>query len=97
MNEDRFLERLREDARPLRYDAGDVAVTRVSARVRSRIGQPAFAEILAAWFRPLAASLTAVALAAAISLTLYERSQTVPMSGDSVEVAVGGDIYSVVD
>ncbi|HSP17622.1 MAG TPA: hypothetical protein VLV78_22950 [Thermoanaerobaculia bacterium] len=97
MSEDRFLERLRGEARQLRYEPGDVAVTRVSARVRARIVGPALAEILAAWIRPLAASLSAIALAAAISLTLYERSQPVSINGDTVEVGVGGDVYSVVE
>jgi hypothetical protein len=97
MSEDPFLERLRTEARQLRYRPDDAAVTRVAARVRERIGQPAFAAVLAGWFRPLAASLSAIALAAAISLTLYERDQPVSMGGDAVEVALGGDVYSVVE
>lgn len=97
MNEDRFLERLRSDARQLRHEPDDLVVARVAARVRARIAQPAFSAILAAWFRPLAASLSAIALAAAISLTLYERNQPVSVSPDTVEVALGGDVYSVVE
>ena len=97
MNEDRFLERLRGDARSLRHEIGEVAAARLAARVRSRVMQPTIAEFIAAWFRPLAASLTALALAVSIGLTIVERNQAVSLSGDSVEVAVGGDVYSVVE
>ena len=97
MNEERFLERLRGDARQLRYEVDDVAASRVAARVRARVMQPTIAEFIAAWFRPLAASLTALALAISIGLTIVERNQSVSLSGDSVEVAVGGDVYSVVE
>ena len=98
MNEDRFLERLRNDAHGLRYEPDDAVVTRVAARVRERIAQPAFASILASWFRPLAASLSAIALAAAITLGVYEYNQPLSINNDdSVEIALGGDVYSVVD
>ncbi len=97
MNEDRFLERLREDARKLRYDVDPVAASRLTARVRARVMQPTIAELIAAWFRPLAASLTALALAAAIGLTIAERNQGISFTGDPVEVAMGGDVYSVVE
>ncbi len=97
MNEDRFLERLRDDARQLRYEVDPVAASRLAARVRARVMQPTIAELMAAWLRPLAASLTALALAAAIGLSIAERNQTLSFTGDSVEVAVGGDVYSVVE
>src|SRR5437764_3271630 len=97
MNEDRFLERLRGDARALRYDAGDTAASRLAARIRARVSQPTIAELIAAWFRPVAASLTALALAATIGLTLVERNQAISWSGDPVEVSVGGDIFSVAE
>ncbi len=97
MNEDGFLERLRGDARQLRYEAGDVAASRVASRVRARVAQPTIAEFIAAWFRPLAASLTAIALAATIGLTILERNQTISWNGDSVEVTVGGDVFSVAE
>ena len=98
MNEDRFMERLRDDARKLRYDAGDAAVTRVAARVRERVAQPTIAELIAGWIRPLAASLTALVLAATIGLTVFERGQAISWSGDSVEVTLGsGDVFSVAE
>lgn len=97
MNEDRFWERLRHDARQLRYDVDAVAASRLAARVRAHMMQPTIAELIAAWFRPLAASLTALALAAAIGLSIAERNQAISFTGDSVEVAVGGDVYSVAE
>jgi hypothetical protein len=97
MSEDRFLDRVRHDARELRYEAGEAVLTRVSARIRERIGQPTVSEFLAAWFRPLAASLSALALVATIGLTLFERSEALAMTGDTVEVSMGGDVYRVAD
>ena len=97
MSEDRFFDRVRHDARELRYGASDALLTRVSARIRAGIEQPTVWEFLAAWFRPLAASLSALALVATIGLTLFESSEALAMSGDTVEVSMGGDVYSVVD
>lgn len=97
MNEDRFLDRVRSDARQLRYEIDAVAVNRLSARIRSRLARPAsVAQFLAAWFRPLAASLTALAIAAGIGATILERNQTISL-GDPIEYSVGGDIYSVAE
>lgn len=95
MSEDRFLDRLRHDARQLRYEPDDFVTTRVAARVRARLAQPDVAQLLAAWFRPLAASLTALALAATIGFTLFDRSDSLSLSGDSVEISMAGDTYSV--
>jgi len=97
MNEDRFLERLRGDARQLRHEPDAVAASRIAARVRDRVVQPTIAELIAAWFRPVTASLVALALAATIGLTLVERNQVFSWSGDPVEVSIGGDVVSVVE
>ena len=97
MSEDRFLDRVRQDARQLRYEAGDVACARLSARIRARLAEPTVSQFLAAWFRPLAASLSALALAATIGITLVARSDATAFSGDPVEVSVGGDVFSVID
>jgi hypothetical protein len=69
MTDDSFFERLRRDASALRYD-GDAAMrTRLAARVRERIARPATVpQLLASWFRPLAASLAALGLAASLAL-----------------------------
>ena len=97
MSEDRFFDRLRSDARELRYEADSVATTRLEAAVRARIEEPTISDFLAAWFRPVAASLSALALMATIGLAVFDLNQTPAMTADNVEVSMGGDIYSVVD
>jgi len=102
MNDDRFLERLRDDARQLRYDAGDVMLTRLTARVRARVAAPPSVEsFLARWFRPLAASLAALALAAVLGVQWYESRQQqtatleAAMSADPIEISVDGNTYTL--
>jgi len=102
MNDDRFFERLRDDAGPLRYEPDDVALTRIAARVRERIAaQPSVESFLARWFRPLAMSLTALALAATLGVQWYERSQQqtatleAAMKADPVEISVDGNTYTL--
>jgi hypothetical protein len=103
MNNDRFFDRLRHEARQLRYEPEDSALwTRLAARIRERIElQPSVSQLLAGWLRPVAASLTALALASALSLALFERSRDTTsaetMTSSSVEVSVGGDTFSVAD
>jgi len=94
MSDDRFLDRLRADARSLRYEAGPVAATRLAARIRSRLTEPTISEFIAAWFRPLAASLSALALIAGIGIALLDRDQPLAI-GDPVQYTVAGDTYSV--
>ncbi len=108
MSDDRFFERLREDAQPLRYEPDDLMVTRITARVRERISigtSTAVAKMLARWFRPLAASMAALALAASLGLiwvshTTADTPQTATAvesmaSHNPVEIQVAGDVYSV--
>ncbi len=103
MSDDRFFEKLREDAQPLRYEPDDFMVTRITARVQERISVPtSVSGMLARWFRPLAASMAAIVLAASLGLAWMERSaQTTAPSVESiaannpVEISVAGDIYSV--
>ena len=104
MSDDRFLERLRDDARTLQYEPHDEAIwTRLPAKIRARIAaRPASAaQLLAVWFRPIAASLTAIALAATLGLAWFERPQTVTtesMSASSgVEIQMDGELYRVGD
>src|ERR1051326_7886648 len=99
MNDDNFLERLRGDARQLRYEPGDVAWVRLQARVRERIAaRPTASDFLASWFRPLAASLAALSLAA-LSTAYYAESRdqgTIDsLASNSVEISVDGATYSV--
>jgi hypothetical protein len=104
MSEDRFLERLRDDARSLRFEPTDDAIwTRLPAKIRARVqSQPLTAsQLLATWFRPIAASLTAVALAATIGLAWFERpsaatsAETTVSAG--VDIQMDGDLYRVGD
>jgi len=102
MTDEQFFERLRDDARPLRYEADDVALTRLSARVRERVAaEPTVAQLLARWFRPVAVSLATLALVATLSVQWYERNQQQPvtldaaMSTDAVEISVDGNTYTL--
>ena len=96
MSEDRFLDRLREDAQPLRYEpADDFVWTRLSARIRQRIAEPTVIDLLARWFRPVAASLAAVAIVASVGLTLIDSNDSTAIESDQVEIAMAGDVYSV--
>jgi hypothetical protein len=104
MSDDRFLERLRDDARALRYEPDDNAIwTRLPAKIRARLhSSPASAsQLLAAWFRPIAASLTAIALAATMGLAWFEQprdtttSETISANG--VDIMMDGDSYRVGD
>lgn len=98
MSDDRFFERLREDARRLQYEpADDFLFTRLSARIRARIEQPTVTQFLAGWIRPLAASLSALVLAATLGLALLDRTDVLSIGNDTVEVSMGGDVYSVVE
>jgi len=100
MNDDNFLERLRGDARRLRYEPDDVSFVRLQARVRERIAAaPTVTHFLAAWFRPLAASLAALAVVAVVSTAYYveTRDQVTldSLASNSVEISVDGATYSV--
>jgi hypothetical protein len=104
MNDDRFMERLKEEARSLRFDPQDDAIwTRLAARIRAGLAARPLtpAQLLAAGFRPIAASLTAVALAATIGLAWFERTNEAAavdsFAASGVEIAMDGDLYSVGD
>jgi hypothetical protein len=102
---DDFLDRLRTDARQLRYEPDEFMSTRIAARVRERIAadsQAGIAQILARWFRPVVASLATLALVATLGIQWAEQSQTAsPASLDTmtstqtVDISVGGDTFSV--
>jgi hypothetical protein len=104
MSEHRFLERLRDDARSLRFEPKDDAIwTRLPAKIRARVqSQPLTAsQLLATWFRPIAASLTAVALAATIGLAWFERPSAATSAETNVsagvDIQMDGDLYRVGD
>jgi hypothetical protein len=95
MSDDRFFERLRDDARALRYEPDDAAMTRLSARIRGRVSAPTVTQFLAGWFRPLAATLSAVALAATIGIAVTSTNDDEAYATDPVEISMAGDSFRV--
>lgn len=94
-DDDKFLERLRGDAAPLRYQVDDATLARIRARIQARIGgETTVAAVLASWFRPLAAALGAVAVIAAISFAAIDSSGTA-VGTPTVEIVVAGEPYVV--
>jgi hypothetical protein len=103
--DDDFLDRLRGEARQLRFEPDDMMTTRIAARVRERIAaesQAGIALVLARWFRPVVASLGTLALVAALGVQWLEQPRETPAtaldaltSTQSVDISVGGDTFSV--
>jgi hypothetical protein len=95
-DDEKFFERLRADARTLRRQPDEQTLARIRARIHERIApRPTVVELLAAWFRPLAATAVAVAIAAVLGVTIVRDE---PELGDStIEVTTGGETYRVVD
>lgn len=97
MTDDKFFERLRAGSAPLRYQPDEFALARIRARIQERLApRPTVIQLLAAWFRPLAATLTAVGIAAAIGLATIEVSEETSDEG-TVEIVMAGDSYGVGD
>jgi hypothetical protein len=95
-DDEKFFGRLRGDAASLRYRVDHATLARIRARIQDRIEvKPTLAELLASWFRPLAAGLAAVALAAAIGLSIDRNEST--FGEQEVEIVMGGDTYLVGD
>lgn len=107
MSDDRFFERLRDAAGPLRYEPDDVAFTRLQARVRDRIRTPqTVAQLLAGWFRPVAVSIAVLTLVTALGSAWYQQNHemsttasldAMATTSSSVDVSVDGDTFSVAD
>jgi len=94
MTDDEFFAKLRGDAAPLRHRVDEATLTRIRERIYERIvAKPTLAELLASWFRPLAATLATFALAAAISL--FVNRNEVAFGDQPVEIVMGGDTYVV--
>lgn len=94
MTEEKFFERLRGDAAPLRYEGDPVALSRIRARIRERIAAPTVAQLIASWLRPLGAALTAVAIAAAIGIASFDAEDTT-VDLQPVEIVMAGETYRV--
>ncbi|HUR81853.1 MAG TPA: hypothetical protein VM733_13895 [Thermoanaerobaculia bacterium] len=91
---DDFLARLRADAAPLRHQPDEVTLARIRARIHARIAQdePTVAEIIASWFRPLAAAVAVVVIVSWIGIASLDAKD---VNVDRVEIAVGGETYVV--
>jgi hypothetical protein len=89
---DDFFERLRGDARPLRYQASDVELARIRARILATIERPTVTDMLAAWFRPVIATVAMIAALAVFTLTELRNEEP---SYEQVEIVVAGDAYVV--
>jgi len=101
---DDFFDRLRTNARQLRYEPDEMMSIRIAARVRERIAaesQSGIAPVLARWFRPVVASLATLALVATLGIQWAEQSHDAAASLDTmtstqtVDISVGGDTFSV--
>ena len=102
---DKFLDRLRADARQLRYEPDEMMSIRIAARVRERIAaesQAGIAQMLARWFRPVVVSLATLALVATLGIQWAEQSHDASAaamdsltSTQTVDISVGGDTFSV--
>jgi GGDEF domain-containing protein len=80
VTDDRFFERLRDDAEPLRYAPDDAAMSRMAARIRARVtAPPTVAQLLSAWMRPLTLSFATLALVVSLGVAWYETNEAVPI------------------
>lgn len=94
---DDFLERLRGDARALRHRPDEQTLARIRARIYEQLApRPTVIELLASWFRPLAATAVAIAIVAGIGVATLGRDD-VSLDDTAVEVTVEGERYRVAD
>jgi hypothetical protein len=89
-----FYERLRGDAAGLRYEPDTVALARMTARIRGRVAEPTVTELLARWFRPVAAAVTALAIIAAIGAATVDTPND-DFAAPAVDLTVAGDNFHV--
>jgi hypothetical protein len=97
MTDDKFFDRLRNDARALRFEGDDFMSARIAARVRERVTRPpTVAQFLAAWVRPIAASLAALVISVTIGLVSLQRNQQAneSISSNPIEIAMAGETLS---
>ena len=95
MSENDFFERLRADAKPLRYQPDEMELSRLRAKSRATIDRPTVAEMLAAWFRPVLAAVAAIAAIAAFTLTSMDPNEQASLGEQNVEIVMGDDSYRV--
>jgi hypothetical protein len=93
---DDFFERLRNDAQSLQQRPDAATLARIRSRIEARIApRPTVTELLAAWFRPVAAAMGVVAIAAAIGIAAFTIEDKSLLYDDAVEIVMGGETYSV--
>jgi hypothetical protein len=92
---DDFFARLRADARPLRRQPDEVTLSRIRARIRESIERPTVAEMLAAWFRPVLATVAVLAAAAVVTLTTIDSRDQASLDEENVEIVMGDESYRV--
>ena len=98
-DDEKFFERLRGDSAALRHRVDDATLARIRERIHERIAavpiapRVTIADVIASWFRPLAAGLAALALAAAIGLTINVGDAS--FGDEPVEIVMGGETYRV--
>jgi anti-sigma factor RsiW len=96
MTDEQFFERLRGDASRLRHQPDPFTLARIRARIRERLQRPTVPQLLAAWFRPLAFTLSAIGLAAAIGIAAVDTNDNgTTLSDSGVEIVMAGETYSV--
>jgi hypothetical protein len=96
-DDDKFFERLRAGARALQARPDERELARIRARIQERIAPRAsVAELLAGWFRPLAATLSAIAIAATLGLALLDDREPL-LDGGAIETWMTGGTFSVGD
>jgi hypothetical protein len=99
MSDERFFQRLRDDARHLQYTPDAVASARMAARIRAGVAAPVptVSQLLAGWLRPATASFFALIVVASLTLAWYDtappNNATVDqIAANSAEISVDGAI-----
>lgn len=95
MSNDDFLDRVRADAAPLRYEPDERTLARIRARIDARISRPTVAQLLAAWLRPVGVAMSAIALAAAIGIATIGGNEEVSFGEQTFEISMAGETYRV--
>jgi hypothetical protein len=102
MTDDRFFQRLRDDARQLQFAPDEVTVVRLTARIRARVAAPpTVSQMLAGWLRPIAAAVAAVALASVLGLSwteqTHDNASVDQIAANTTEIAVDGVTLSAAE
>ena len=92
---DDFLERLRNDAAPLRHQPDEATLARIRERIHARLERPGVIELLARWLRPVAAAAAAVTIAVTVGYMTLARSQGLSVVDAGVEISLAGETYRV--